>query len=324
MRVLVLRRVGAAYGYITDGFINALRTVGCAVQRWDGSIDTWNQFNPDLYIGCAAHPQDPPKGHRAAVAVHVNPLGPVTIHDVMETAKNVAWVKKINPTVVYGYGFEDDEIYWSHWREKHGFRWTAIPTACDITIFNDLKSKKDLDVAYLGGYWPYKAKNIDPFLFPILNDKGIRSVVMGWGPWPDVYKVQSCPESAGNEFLNRAVIGPCISEPHTHQWGIDVPERVFKVSAIGLLPIIDCVPTLKRKMPGIPMASTGPEMVELVKYYLANKEDRIRLASELQQHVLANHTYHHRMAKLLTEIANVDNKFSHFLKVAENLNGYSH
>jgi len=324
MRVLIVKRVGAAYGYVTDGFVNALRTVGCAVQRWDGAIETWEQFNPDLYIGCAAHPQEPPKGHRAALALHVNPLGPVTIPDIMESAKNVAWVCKVKPTVVYGYGFDDDYIYWSHWQEKHGINWVGMSTACDATIFKDLKASKTLDVVYLGGYWPYKAQSIEPFLFPILNNPRIKSKVMGWGQWPERYEVQPCPETEGNAFLNSGVIGPCISEPHTHQWGIDVPERVFKVAAIGLLPIIDSVPTLKRKLLGVPMASTGEEMVELAVHYLDNPSERIALANALQKNVLSQHTYHHRMANLLINIAKADNRYSSFLTVADKLNGYSH
>ena len=324
MRVLIVKRVAAAYGYVTDGFINALRTVGCVVQRWDGAADTWWQFNPDLYIGCAAHPQEPPKGHRAAIALHVNPLGPITIPDIMETPKNVSWVAKINPTVVYGYGFDDDVIYWAHWQEKHGFKWTAQSTACDATIFKDLNAVKTNDVVYLGGYWPYKAKNIEPYLFPVLDHPRIKSKVMGWGHWPEKYNVEPCPEADGNSFLNTGVIAPCISEPHTHQWGIDVPERVFKAAAVGLLPIIDSVPTLKRKLPGIPMACEGPDMLELVLHYLANPVEQQALAKQLQVHVLQNHTYHHRMAKLLTDIAVVDNRYTKFLQVAVKLNGYCH
>ena len=41
MKILMVRRVGGAFGYITDGMVNALRSKGHTVLRYDNDVKTW-------------------------------------------------------------------------------------------------------------------------------------------------------------------------------------------------------------------------------------------------------------------------------------------
>ena len=52
MKILMVRRVSGAFGYITDGMVNALRSKGHEVKRFDGEMRTWEEFDPDIYIDC--------------------------------------------------------------------------------------------------------------------------------------------------------------------------------------------------------------------------------------------------------------------------------
>ena len=59
---------------------------------------------------------------------------------------------------------------------------------------------------------------------------------MGWGGWQGVKQYKGVlPESdSGRRFLSSALVGPCVCESHTTKYGIDVPERFFKVALCGV------------------------------------------------------------------------------------------
>jgi hypothetical protein len=186
MRVLLVHRPGGAFGYITDGWINALRDKGHRVQRWDGNENSWHDFGPDLYIGCSGHKQPIPPRRNCKIAIHVNPYGPVAIEGINESEANIRWTINQRPDAVFGYGQEEDRLLWSYWTQRHGCRWVPMPTAGDRTVFKQSldDSQKLYDVVYLGGRWPYKGLTIDSFLLPVLRHQDISFKLYGWGDWP--------------------------------------------------------------------------------------------------------------------------------------------
>ncbi len=78
-----------------------------------------------------------------------------------------------------------------------------------------------------------KAKVIDKYLVPVLKDSGLSSKVFGWGDWQDGLCSGKLPDRSVSAFFNSGRVAPCISEPHTHRYGIDLPERVFKTALCG-------------------------------------------------------------------------------------------
>ena len=170
MKVLICHRPGGAWGYITDGFVNAFKSQGHETQRWDGNTDSWFLFEPDLYIGCSGHKQPMPDDDSTKTAIHVNPHGPIDLGSINEPSSNINWVVDKNPDVVFGYGQENDKNLWSYWSERYGIPWIPMPTAADKTLFyRDELNNKQYDIVYLGGRWDYKAKTIDKFLLPTLR-----------------------------------------------------------------------------------------------------------------------------------------------------------
>jgi hypothetical protein len=305
-KILLTNRPGGAWGYITDSFANALRDKGHEVRRYDGQLDSWISFDPDLYIGCSGHKQEIPKSHTAKIAIHVNPFGPIDISGINEKQSTIDWVEAQKPDVVFGYGFASDKIYWDYWTSKLGIRWVPLPTAADKVLFKDLQLPRDLDVVYLGGRWPYKSLTIDSFLLPVLTDKAIKSELYGWGDWPPGASKGILPEDKVTAFLNRGLVGPCLSEVHTQKHGIDLPERVWKLILCGVLAIHDPVPAAKPNLDSahVIMSSDPTEFKEMVLHYCSpsNKNERQQIADMQKSAVLSKHTYHHRISDLFASI----------------------
>jgi hypothetical protein len=301
MRVLICHRPGGAFGYISDGWLNALRDRGHDVRRWDGAEPSWREFQPDLYIGCSGHKQPIPAKRNAKVAIHVNPFGPVDISGINETQQNIDWVRNQRPDAVFGYGHEEDRLMWSNWKRRLGIQWVPMPTGGDKVIFNMTRGldQRDFDVVYLGGRWPYKAQTIDTFLLPIFQFSNLSFKVHGWGDWPDGVCSGILPADQPTQFLNSGRIGPCISEKHTQQYGIDIPERAFKVALCGALIVHDSVPSVKRMIPSAIVARNNQDFIEQCMHYAQNDEERQALVEKQRAEVLAEHTYHHRVATLL-------------------------
>tara|TARA_R110000751_G_scaffold6623_5_gene28186 strand:+ start:2791 stop:3753 length:963 start_codon:yes stop_codon:yes gene_type:complete len=309
MKVLLCNRPGGAFGYISDGWANALRSKGHLVERWDGQPDSWTNFGPDLYVGCSGHKQPILKDRGdCKVAVHVNPYGPTSIPGINENMGNIEWTVAHKPDVVFGYGHERDRLLWSYWKQNYGIQWVPMPCAADTTIFKPTTKHqdKDLDIVYLGGRWSYKGQTIDRFLLPALskakNDEGMSYSVRGWGEWPSGICEGILPEDQSCQFLNRGRIAPCISEQHTQQFGIDVPERAFKVALCGALIIHDPVISVRSFIESAIISANAGNFYDLIRHYHHNEEERQELVKKQQEEILLAHTYHHRVAGLLDSV----------------------
>jgi hypothetical protein len=305
MRIFLPHRPGGAFGFITDGILNCLRDRGHDARRWDGNLDSWREFSPDLYIGASGHKQPIPEQRGAClVAMHVNPYGPVGISGINESQETIDWVLAQKPDAVWGYGFDHDRFLWSYWTKKHGIKWVPMPTAADSTLFRDLQTPRELDIVYLGGRWAYKGLTIDQYLVPVLRDKRMTSKLHGWGEWQPGLCQGILAEDEAAEFLNSGKIAPCVSEQHTQQHGIDIPERVWKVALCGTLAVHDPVPTMRKEFPSLIM---GQNPQQYFDYCLRlsrpeNDLERQEIAAAQKLEVQNKHTYHHRLARLFEDL----------------------
>jgi hypothetical protein len=306
--ILICHRPGGAFGYISDGWYNCLKQSGFNVRRWNSDISSWREFKPDLYIGCSAHRQPIPSDDNCIFSMHVNPYGPIDCGSINEPHESIEYVSEtVKPSVVFGYGFDEDEIYWRYWNEKLKIRWVPMPTALDKISFYQNRSEyeRPTDVIYVGGKWPYKGINIDAYLIYSMNQlkpKNIKFDIYGWGEWESGISNGIISDNEINSTFNMAKVGPCISEPHTQKWGFDLPERIWKISACNVLPIHDPVPTLRRVLPELPMAKDPESYRDLIEYYINNDNERISLSNKLRSVVIKEHSYHNRISRLFSEI----------------------
>lgn len=304
-KVLVCHRPGGAFGYISDGWINSLRSNGHIVERWDNQESSWLKFKPDLYCGCSGHKQLIPnkdKRQNCKVAIHVNPYGPINIPGINENKETIDWVLKQKPDVVFGYGAEGDRHLWSYWTERHGIKWVPMPTAADSVLFKQTNTiyNRQYDIVYLGGRWPYKAKTIDKYLLPLLNSK-LSYKLHGWGDWPSNLNVGPLDDNLVVDFLNSGKVGPCISEQHTHDFGIDIPERAFKLALCGTVIVHDS-PSILKLIPSAIVASNTKDFIDKCIWLSDSDNDRYKLISDQQNDVLIGQTYDHRMRTLFESL----------------------
>ena len=182
-----------------------------------------------------------------------------------------------------------------------------MPCAADRVVFKQVNSfdERDIDLVYLGGRWKYKARTIDAYLLPVIKElrhSGKSVEIRGWGDWPDGICSGILAGDRANTFLNSGKIGPCISEMHTHQHGIDIPERAFKVAACGALIIHDAAIHIKQMIPSAVVCANPAHFKDMCKHYINNDAERIELIVKQQSEVLTGNTYHHRMSVLLRSI----------------------
>jgi hypothetical protein len=272
-----------------------------------GDHNTWSTHNPDIYIGCSGWRQKLPNGHKANVAIHVNPYcdgilqvpgGP----QINERPGAIEWAISQKPKFVFGYGLQDDMYqWWYKWKRDHGIDVIGMPNAADVTLYKPGSPNPALacDVGWVGGYWGYKAINLDKYIVPVARK--FKTIWFGWSGPKDLWKGQAKQEQICSLF-HSAKICPCVVEPHTTKYGIDIPERIFKVAASGALAISDPVHGIERffSKDTLPLASDPDHYMQLCEMYI--KKDaaaRKQQAGLLRKAVLRDHTYYNRVRTFL-------------------------
>lgn len=307
MRVFVCQYAAAAQ-FITDGWINALNACGFDARRWDGQINSWNAFNPDIYFGDPYYKQNFPKNTKTKIVIHANPFGERLIpdpgnNDCNETQEVIKWVVEQKPHLLWGYGNEHDiKRFWNKWTLKHGIPVIGMPTGGDAVIHYPVSKQPQymFDISFIGGRWGYKAKNLDKYLLPVLNSA--RSAVWGWGGWDKMpfYKGKADNNNL-NAIFSSAKVCPTIVEPHTTKYSVDMPERIFKLGLCGAAIVSDPVFGLEHyySNKAIKMATNPTQFKDYCMHFINNETDRIAHGKQVRLETLKNHTYFSRLQPLL-------------------------
>ena len=158
------------------------------------------------------------------------------------------------------------------------------------------------DIGFIGGYWPYKAQNLDKYLIRLCHPVGkFKIKIFGSSDWPVVqYMGRISPHNAPSLFRS-AVVSPNISEPHSQDFGYDIIERPFKILYSGGFCISDFVQSMSDlfNKEEIVFAKTPEELRELIHYYKDNPEERDKHIKQGIKTVEENHTYIDRVGAML-------------------------
>ena len=129
--------------------------------------------------------------------------------------------------------------------------------------------------------------------------------IFGGSDWPVVqYLGRIASENVGALFAS-ATISPNISEPHSQDFGYDIIERPFKILMCGGFCISDYVESMANDVftkEEIIFAKNPKEFKTLIDYYIKNPDKRNRHIEAGYNLVVQNHTYFHRVAKVLSEL----------------------
>lgn len=178
----------------------------------------------------------------------------------------------------------------------------SLPLACDDgRYFPEPNNKKyaNLEMVFVGGYWPNKAIQFDKYLRPYENSL----VVFGHTEWPYKGYEGLLPDDDERILYQNAKLCPAISEPHAEING-DIVERVFKVAGSGGVAITDVLPYYGEifSEDEILCPRDIPHYHELVSRALKDEDFNARYRASGIKAVLDRHTYVHRAKEILSRL----------------------
>lgn len=186
-------------------------------------------------------------------------------------------------------GFE----FYAHWRAS-GLPLVSLPLACDASVYVQGASAEvaPVPMAFVGGYWRYKARQLDPYLLP--HAQALH--VWGYQPWPYGTWGGRLPLAHEGPLYRQAAVSPVINEPHASAMGIDLNERVFKVLGAGGLAVTDASPAYRDWFGADELLVPGSrqEFHAVVREVMSGSGAFEAWRTRGTQAVLARHTYEAR------------------------------
>ena len=314
-----------------QGFANALTSMGHECYFWQNTqpaYDVFDIINPDVFIGttfninkaiieCVSERPNLKvilKGSNFGESNKYIDLGKYPIVSAQKyEIENIKYMldKTGRPNYIFcHYHDKDLERTMGFWTKELGIKTVALPNAADILMYNKGTYRQELasDVCFVGGYWPYKAINLDRLIVPLCNKKNLNIKIWGNQPW-FVPQYLGVPEnSTVKDIYASSKVCPNVSEPHSLDFGFDVVERPFKIISSGGFCLMDDVIAASYFFDedeiGWYNSSVESSLEEMIDYYLTDdgQKEAQQIIKKGMDKVLSQHTYHHRAEKLISEL----------------------
>lgn len=327
IKFLIQQGAGANF-FIRSAWVNALSAMGHQVVYWNdqekSALDIFYEFRPDVFIGstwqlnsalvkaiikypqikvllCANNWSDNDE--------QVKALYPIEF--ASDNEKN--YVRQLKQAV----GKPDFVLCQYH--DKYAQETHKLWKTLDCELFGMLLSaditeyqlttpdkKAASDVVFVGGYWPYKAKQIAPYLFPLARvDINLNMKVFGFGAWPIPNFLGNISSQTASLMYSSAKVCPNIFEPHSLDLGYDVNQRTYQVAAAGGFQICQDVKSVKEDVfPNgeIVFANDPEDFISKCLLYIQSPELRLPYIKNSIDTVYRYHTNFHRVANILEKI----------------------
>lgn len=346
MKVMAGKFSNALY-HITLGWQNVLTKIGVDWVTWNPeekpAFDAFSEYEPDIFIGTTydldratikcikARPN-------MKVVLKANNWGrmddeidtekfPIGVSDFEEQTKITQLREEVGkPDLVFNF-------YHKNWMEPTMGLWdeNGVPTidlqpAADIYSYypTDPDPTLKCDIAFVGGYWKYKAINIDPYILPLCYPVDKYNIkIFGNQIWPVPQYMGLTDDATANRLFSSAIVCPNVSEPHANEYGFEVNERVFKLAACKAFCVSDYIESLDRDIfdrGEMLLVDSAEEFHDAVhEFGVRNPHLREHFVEAAYDRVMAEHTYHHRMANLLTRLG-FEDKAKEALELLNNVN----
>lgn len=329
MKVMISSDGSTAHFFIRKGWAKAFSYSGHETLMWDiktkPAFDAFLEFEPDLFIGQAYNVdeavlkciKDRPD---MKVILKAPDWGDMqneidsNIYNVLFAQESdIRTVEKMKaetgkPDFVFvHYTQKDTEKTHNGWLNL-GVRTVGLLNASDIFDYTRGETIESLksDIAFVGGYWGYKSKTFDKYLFPLLDPIGKYNVkIFGNQAWPGMHYCGFIPDDLVRNVFSSATICPNLSEPHSQDFGMDINERSFKILSNKSFCISDYVSSLAEEVftnNELVFVKSPDEFIDRVDYFIKNPEERIPYIERGYETVMGNHTYFHRTAQICEEL----------------------
>lgn len=331
MKVLISSDSPSAHYFIRLGMARVFAAMGFDVTMWDinqkSVYDAFDEFQPDLFIGQTYNINRSlinviKERPWIKVIMKAGDWGPQTneitdefqVLKASETEKrNTLFMKQETgkPDYVYihypEYAVEATHGYWI----KEGVPVYSNMCAADVFDYTNGKPKPEFacDIAFVGGYWPYKAQIFDKYLIPLCDEQKYNIKIFGNGIWPVPQYCGLIDNENVKHLLASAKICPALHEPHSQKYGFDVSERVFKILANKCFCISDNVEALRhifKEGEDIIIAKNKGDFIDLVYKYLNDDDQKKIFINNGYNNIINNHTYFHRVRDILVRLNLVD------------------
>ncbi len=320
------------------GYCRAFAYAGHDVRMWtlgqEAAFDMFNDFEPDLFIGQAYNLD------RATIkCLKSRPKTRVILKagDYGEFSKTIdqnkypvllaSEAEKNNISSLHNVDFifihyHPDWIDATHgaWTKEFGIPAVSLMNAADVFDYTGGNYHDELasDIAFIGGYWPYKSMTLDKYILPLCNPYLKLNVkIFGNKPWPTPNYCGPISLDLAKHVFSSAKICPNISELHSQDFGYDIIERPFKLASNKCFIISDYVEGLERLYgDSIVYAKTPKEFLEKIHYYIKHPQEKQEKINKAYNITIKNHTYFDRCATIFEQLS-LSNEKENILKTKE-------
>lgn len=193
----------------------------------------------------------------------------------------------------------------AHWLP---FGCPSTPGACEV-LTDQERLDYDSDVCFIGSYYPNRAD-----LFESLTDLKLFIRGPGWGRLPHRSPLRACAREeqvAPAEWKKIYATAKIVLSVHyqdgrspCHQ----ASPRVFEAMACGAFVLCDAqrdVVTLFKDGEHLALFRDGRDLRRQIAHYLARPLERARIAEQGRRETMKNHTYRHRIERVLELVRTV-------------------
>lgn len=324
------------------GFANALRSAGNQFVFWHPdkkpAYDIFDEYQPDVFIGTTFDLDRATIGciknypkmkvvlkggnwGRGESEIDKNKYPIVFTSDKEKKLLEKLKAESGKPDLIIGHYHPNQIEYTMAGWANIGIEPMNIMNAADICLFHKGQADPQLacDISFVGGYWKYKAENLDKYIVPLCNPVGKHNIkIFGNQKWSVPQYLGNIADGRIKDLYASSVVCPNVSEPHSNLFGWDVVERPFKIVSSGGFLLMDYVESAAADVFGdsVQYYSNYKELTDLIDFYKKNPDRRNSQAA--YNRVIQGHTYHHRMADLLMEL-NYPNEAAKVLAALSNV-----
>lgn len=321
MNILITEGIGANY-WIRRGWANAFHALGHKVYMWQTdkvpAFDVFKQLDPiDVFIGTTwlldrATVKNLNSRPDIKVILSANNWGPDDYKKSPEFPIDYASPKELEEfsnlrigRVVITAQYNQKYIQDTHgrWQEEFHSNLLGLMLSADVTEFYPVLPEEKLrcDIAFIGGYWPYKAKYLQQYITKFLYpNTTLKTKIFGDG-WSGVQNYGKAPLGLDKSLYCSALVCPNVFEPHSLEWGYDLNSRAYQISACGGFQITQKVKSLYEdvfNMGALVFVDTPEEYLDKVLFYRDHPQLRLPLIKEAMNIVWNHHTNFHRVGEI--------------------------
>lgn len=326
MKIMISNDGPTAHYYMRLGIARAFSAMGHDVIMWElgskSAFDAFDEFEPHIFIGQSYNLDAGTvkcilERPYLKVIMKAGDWGSLQIdtskYPVLMASRqeidNVLFLKdKVNKPDFLEIHYHEDGIGETHdyWL-RSGVDVQSIMGAADLYDYVNGKYRPEFasDVAFVGGYWPYKAKVLDEYLLPLCNlNSGLNVKIFGNQPWPVANYCGFVDNIFVADILASAKVCANLHEPHSQKYGHDIIERPYKLLANKSFVVSDSVAGLNKLFTEeeLVRAKDAKEFEKLIRHYVANPNERLPFIEKGYQAVIAKHTYFDRVKKIFDKL----------------------